>query len=44
MFSMRDGDKRDLIEFLKSLTDEDLLHDPRWSNPWSVERGSEPAE
>jgi cytochrome c peroxidase len=27
-------DKRDLIEFLKSLTDEALLHDPRWSNPW----------
>jgi cytochrome c peroxidase len=29
-----DGDKRDLIEFLKSLTDETLLTDSRWSDPW----------
>jgi cytochrome c peroxidase len=28
------GDKRDLVEFLKSLTDEELLHDPRWIDPW----------
>ena len=28
-------DKGDLIEFLKSLTDEEALHDPRWSNPWT---------
>jgi cytochrome c peroxidase len=28
-------DKRDLLEFLKSLTDEALLHDPRWSDPWA---------
>jgi cytochrome c peroxidase len=34
---MTDGDKRDLIEFLKSLTDEELLH---VSNP--VARGEEP--
>jgi cytochrome c peroxidase len=27
-------DKRDLIEFLKSLTDGALLHDRRWSDPW----------
>ncbi|HEY7338357.1 MAG TPA: hypothetical protein VH639_25955 [Bryobacteraceae bacterium] len=33
-FKMTEGDKRDLIEFLKSLTDEDLLHDPRWGDPW----------
>jgi cytochrome c peroxidase len=33
-FRMTDGDKRDLIEFLKSLTDQELLRDPRWSNPW----------
>jgi cytochrome c peroxidase len=32
--ALTDGDKRDLIEFLKSLTDDELLHDPRWSNPW----------
>ncbi|HLX42717.1 MAG TPA: di-heme enzyme [Bryobacteraceae bacterium] len=36
-FQLSDGDKRDLIEFLKSLTDEALLHDPRWSDPWSPE-------
>jgi cytochrome c peroxidase len=28
------AEKRDLIEFLKSLTDEELLHDPRWADPW----------
>jgi cytochrome c peroxidase len=39
-FSITDADKRDLIEFLKSLTDEELLHDPRWSNPWPVEKPS----
>jgi len=33
-FRLIDEDKRDLIEFLKSLTDEELLHDPRWSDPW----------
>jgi cytochrome c peroxidase len=27
-------DRKDLVEFLKSLTDEELLHDPRWSDPW----------
>jgi len=26
-------DKRDLVEFLHTLTDEELLHDPRWTNP-----------
>jgi cytochrome c peroxidase len=33
-FKLADHDKRDLIEFLKSLTDEELVHDPRWANPW----------
>jgi cytochrome c peroxidase len=33
-FRLTDGEKRDLVEFLKSLTDEELLHDPRWSDPW----------
>jgi cytochrome c peroxidase len=33
-FSLADQDKRDLIEFLKSLTDQELLRDPRWSDPW----------
>ena len=32
--SLSPRDKMDLIEFLQSLTDEELLKDPRWSNPW----------
>lgn len=27
-------EKADLIEFRRSLTDEELLKDPRWSDPW----------
>jgi cytochrome c peroxidase len=34
-FKMTPDDKRDLLEFLNSLTDQDLLHDPRWSDPWA---------
>jgi len=38
-FRLTDGEKHDLIEFLRSLTDEELLHDPQWSDPWrSVEK------
>jgi len=33
-FSLSAAEKSDLIEFLKSLTDEELIHDPQWSNPW----------
>jgi cytochrome c peroxidase len=33
--NLTDSDKHDLIEFLKSLTDEEMLHDSRWSNPWT---------
>jgi len=33
-FPLTENEKRDLIEFLKSLTDEELLRDPRWSDPW----------
>ena len=33
-FRLTDEEKRDLIEFLKSLSDQELLHDPRWSDPW----------
>jgi cytochrome c peroxidase len=36
--TLTDSDKRDLIEFLKSLTDEEVLHDSRWSNPWHYYR------
>lgn len=35
---LSDADKKDLVEFLKSLTDEELLHDPRWSDPWVKQR------
>jgi cytochrome c peroxidase len=31
---LTDSDKHDLIEFLKSLTDEEMLHDRRWDNLW----------
>ena len=31
--NLTDADERDLIEFLKSLTDDKMLHDPRWSDP-----------
>ena len=27
-------EKKDLVEFLKSLTDQDFLRDPRLSDPW----------
>lgn len=27
-------ERRDLVAFLESLTDQELLHDPQWSNPW----------
>lgn len=33
-FQVSPGEKRDLVEFLRSLTDRELLLDPRWSNPW----------
>ncbi len=37
-FQLTKEDKRDLIEFLKSLTDEELVRDPRWSDPWPKSR------
>jgi cytochrome c peroxidase len=27
-------ERKDLIAFLESLTDQEALHDPRWSDPW----------
>jgi len=33
-FQLSSQDRRDLLAFLKSLTDEPLLHDRRFSNPW----------
>jgi len=32
-FKLSGGQKSDLIEFLKSLADEEVLRDPRFSNP-----------
>ncbi len=33
-FSLTDAERSDLIAFLESLTDEELLTDSRWSDPW----------
>lgn len=33
-FTLSDQDRKDLIAFLGSLTDQAVLHDPRFSNPW----------
>ena len=33
-FALSAQDRDDLIAFLKSLTDEAVLHDPRFANPW----------
>jgi cytochrome c peroxidase len=34
-FALSLDQREDLIAFLRSLTDEPLLHDPRFSNPWT---------
>jgi len=36
-FNMTPRNRADLIEFLKSLTDENLLHDPRFADPWRTD-------
>ncbi len=33
-FKITDGEKKDLIAFLQSLTDTQFLHEPRFSDPW----------
>jgi Cu/Ag efflux protein CusF len=33
-FSLSSEEKNDLLEFLRSLTDENFLHNPDFSNPW----------
>jgi cytochrome c peroxidase len=43
-FELTDADKRDLVEFLKSLTDEEMAHDARWSDPWLVREGAAPKQ
>jgi cytochrome c peroxidase len=33
-FEINDGEVRDLVEFLKSLTDESFIENPKFSDPW----------
>jgi cytochrome c peroxidase len=33
-FYMTPQNRTDLVAFLESLTDEDLIHDPKFSDPW----------
>jgi cytochrome c peroxidase len=42
-FSLTAEEKRDLVAFLKSLTDETFLKEPRFSNPWREGPNSEPS-
>jgi cytochrome c peroxidase len=37
-FALSGEEKQDLIAFLHSLTDGELVRDPRWSNPWTPVR------
>jgi hypothetical protein len=36
-FSLSEGEKADVIEFLESLTDEGFVNDPRFSDPFALE-------
>jgi cytochrome c peroxidase len=40
-FHFIESEKDDLIEFLNSLTDKELLKDPRWSDPWPAQTGAQ---
>jgi cytochrome c peroxidase len=35
-FRLTGSEKHDLIEFLRSLTDTEMIHDPGWSDPWTT--------
>ena len=37
-FPLTAEQRADVIAFLQSLTDEELLHDPRFANPWPGSR------
>ncbi|MBV9503477.1 MAG: di-heme enzyme, partial [Acidobacteriia bacterium] len=37
-FSITPEQRRDLIAFLESLTDQEFIHDPRFSDPWPALR------
>jgi cytochrome c peroxidase len=34
-FQVSDAEVNDLVEFLKSLTDESFIKNPRFSDPWA---------
>lgn len=38
-FELSQQNRTDLIEYLKSLTDDQVTHDPRFSNPWPASAG-----
>lgn len=40
-FKLSNSDKIDLVEFLKSLTDQNVLTNPAWSDPWKQARATE---
>jgi cytochrome c peroxidase len=35
-FHLSSQERADLIAFLESLTDQEVIHDPRFANPWKV--------
>jgi len=39
---LTEDERRDLLAFLRSLTDEQALRDPRWSDPWKRDKGANP--
>lgn len=41
-FVLSEEGRKDLIEFLKCLTDESLLHDPKFADPWRQSKGAQP--
>jgi cytochrome c peroxidase len=41
-FELGDGEKADLIAFLGSLTDGEMLRDPRWRDPWPAGSSRKP--
>lgn len=41
-FELTDDEQADLIAFLESLTDQRVLSDPRWSDPFSMSETATP--
>jgi hypothetical protein len=39
-FAITEADKHDLVKIQHTLTDTNLVHEPRWSNPWPPSNGS----